>query len=105
MAYYNDPQNQGGEQPRRYSLAGAVIKAVIGLIIIAANIDGVNGSFFFNAIGFIFGLAILAWGVVPYVRQLRADKEAETNQILQTPFPGEQEKDEAEILAEKYYNK
>ena len=92
--------NNEEKKPR---LLYVVIKVVIGLFVIIVNADNPTHDITQLLIGVVIGGAIIAWGLIPYIRAIK--KERQEAVVIQYVPLQEEEKDEAELLAEKYYNK
>ena len=91
---------------KRPSLGKTIAKIAVGAIIIIVGLEDIwDFTFFLTCV--VIGAAFIAWGLIPYLQAVRAEKKAETERILSTPFPKaeQKEEDEAERLAKKYYNK
>ena len=86
------------------SLGKTIFKVAIGLICIVIGLDDAKDLSFF-LFCFVIGAAFIAWGLIPYFEAKKKAKQEETEAILNAPFPGEpeEEEDEAERLARKYY--
>ena len=88
------------------SLGRTIAKVAVGAVIAVVGLDDLAEADISGFLIFlIIGAAFIAWGLIPYLQAKKKEKQEETEAILNAPFPGEKEKDEAEILAEKYYNK
>ena len=92
---------------KRPSLGKTIAKIAIGACFIAVGLEDVFGDFSGFLVAVIIGAALIAWGLIPYLQAVRAEKKEEAERILSTPFPKTEdaEEDEAEKLAKKYYNK
>ncbi len=106
MAQYND-HNRQEQKPETSvpSLGKTIAKVAAGAIVIAVGLEELFSDFTSFMIAFIIGAALIAWGLIPYYQQVKKAKEEEAERILSTPIKKFEEKDEAERLAEKYYNK
>ena len=94
-------QNQAGiEKTRTMSLL--IIKSIVGLIFIVAGLKSFSSSFVYFVVYLIIGVALIAWGLTPYLEEQRNRKAEETEKILSAKVPGFEEEDEAEKLAKKY---
>ena len=107
MAEYKDHRqtNSQTEQSAVPSLGKTIAKIAVGAIVIAVGLEDVFSDFTGFLIALIIGAALIAWGLIPYYQQVKKAKAEETERILRTPVEKFDEKDEAERLAEKYYNK
>ena len=87
------------------TLSMAIIKSVVGLIFVVAGLKSFPSDLIYFVVYLIIGLALIAWGVKPYLEELRRNKAEETEKILSSKVPGLDEEDEAEKLAKKYDNR
>ena len=90
----------------RPSLGKTIAKIAIGAIIAIVGLDDISDlTFFLTCV--VIGAAFIAWGLIPYLQAVRAEKQEQTERILRAPFPKPDQpaEDEAERLAKKYYNK
>ena len=93
--------NDKKKSPR---LLYVVIKVILGLFVIIVNADNPTHDITQLFIGVVIGGAIIAWGLVPYIAAKKRERQ-EAMIRYYAPMQEEEEKDEAELLAEKYYNK
>ena len=107
MADYRDPRKQQNSGDSMPSLGKTIAKVAIGACFVAVGLEDIFTDFSGTMIGIIIGIALIAWGLIPYMEAKRKLQAEETERILKTPFPNseEDEEDEAERLAKKYYNK
>ena len=91
---------------KRPSLGKTIAKIAVGAIFVIIGLDDLYDLTFFLTC-LVIGAALIAWGLIPYLQAVRAERRAETERILSTPFPKPDQpaEDEAEKLAKKYYNK
>ena len=104
---YNDHHSDQPEL-RMPSVGGTIAKIAIGAFIIIVGSDEIGKDLEQFLIFLVLGLAFIAWGVIPAVLYMKRKKAADAERmerILNAPFPGSAPKDDAELLAEKYYNK
>ena len=97
-------ENNGQQDPKTPSLGKTIAKIAVGACIIAVGLDEIPGSFSDFLIFLIIGAALIAWGLIPYYQARQKEKQEEVDRILSRPIKPE-DKDDAEKLAEKYYNK
>ena len=88
---------------RRWAFRFMLIKVVFGVLFVAFGFKELSEDTGQFLVGLILGAGLIVWGLVPYFKFKKEDKQAETEYILSTPIEDLKEKDEAEILAEKYY--
>lgn len=103
-----DPKNRQGQNNSQKvpSIGKTIAKVAVGALFIVLGLDDFRDLTFFMFC-LVIGVALIAWGLIPYMQAKRNAEKEETERILSTPFPGqgEAEEDEAERLAKKYYNK
>ena len=104
MSAYNQNRTDNSQGKKIPSIGKVIAKVAIGCFIIIVGLDEIADITQF-LLFLVLGLAFIAWGILPYIQAKREAKQEAAIRILETPFPGEKEKDAAEILAEKYYNK
>ena len=97
-------ESNSGQGPKTPTLGKTIAKIAVGACIIAVGFDDLPGDFSGFLIALIVGAALIAWGLIPYYQARQKEKQEEIDSILRKPIKPE-EKDKAEKLAEKYYNK
>ena len=110
--YYREPpqgpDNRPGQnrQQNQPSVGKTIAKVAVGALFIIVGLDDFR-DFTFFMFCLVIGLALIAWGLIPYMQAKRSAEKEETERILSTPFPGQgdAEEDEAERLAKKYTNR
>jgi len=109
--YHVPPQGpnnrpQQNNKPKMPSIGKTIAKVAVGALFIIIGLDDFR-DFTFFLFCLVIGAALIAWGLIPYFQAKKQAAEQETERILGTPFPGsgDDEEDEAERLAKKYYNK
>ena len=103
-AYYDQNGPNGRNEIKIPNIGLVILKVAIGCFVIVVGLDDIDDLTQF-LIFVVLGLAFIAWGILPYVIAKKEIKKQEARMILEKPFPEDELKDEAEILAEKYYNK
>ena len=98
-----DPSHKAPQQNAQPTLGKTIAKIAVGAIIIVIGLEDIFTDFTFFLFTFIIGAALIAWGLIPYMQARRKEKEEEVERILNTPLKKEEEMDEAERLAQKYY--
>ena len=91
---------------KKPSLGKTIAKIAVGALFIVVGLDDI-GDFTYFLFALVIGLALIAWGLIPYLEYKRKERAEETERILSTPIrkADQEEEDEAEKLAKKYNNK